>query len=921
MTGTDTDFVAVKQYENNYTRIVVEDFTPEEDYNYICVYKKLDNFCGCHRENVVYEVPFVDNTIYVDNYITNELGTYLVAIVAINANDETIAIGSPFRIEVIKGVYTSNMQAPSLPEPLESKYQQLVNLIDEVTYKLETGAFDGFSPIVNITNSGKYHYLDITDKAGTKHATIKDGDDYVITEADYEEIAEMTTQRIQPTLNKKMEYYKVVIHGNTIYHDDEVMTFNKLVELYNDVSVFLYMEVSHLTLIPNSLIDDMLTFGTAYFNTTDSHIYQVDINANNEVVFHFNSLEVDTNKIQSINVRNKNNEKYYPSNKAVTTYVDNGLALKADKTELEAETTRVNGEITRLEEAIAEKGKVDDVKVNGVSVVTDKVANIDMYSKAEIDAKIEQAKPADYEQLKAKVETHDDEIAFLKWAVSGEYTEVVDSNVAYSKAVPNNVYENALLNKIGGKTMVENMLVDSMYATIDYEGATTTYNRETNEIEIVNVSRNANYMSGSTRGELLSGNSASIKYEKNSHKYYYSFFPNYEGLKLCVFAPNGSPLALENLFVANFDVSETFNKYYFRITNEWDFVNLNPIGDTKKAKLLFTDLTKAFGVGNEPTLEQCKSIFRNFMRYNEGSLVNAEVQRIVSRGANLVETNGIVPNQYKQKISLSSGTYSFGVFNQDLTYDTSSTLGSRFQLSFLKDGSIYFTPRGSNPLVFTISEEQANNIEEIIWFDNIGNHLLKLEKSNVATPYTPYFESVKPIASIIEKYFPNKMKGFNGVYDYFDLENGKAIQRIEKHSFNGSELITLYQKTTYRYVQSGKANGRTNLLSNKFNVFMNGDHNQSAFGDSTDYLFVGYNAGENIYFNIPSATSVSSAKDFLTNSTILYELATPIVTDIDQADLEYLEALKVESNGTITFEQLNTYIQIPNEESYIKKVD
>ena len=318
MTGIDTDFVAVKQYENNYTRIVVEDFTPEEGYNYICVYKKLDHFGGCHRENVVYEVPFADNTIYVDNYITNELGTYLVAIVAINANDETIAIGSPFRIEVIKGVYTSNTQAPSLPEPLESKYQQLVTLIDEVTYKLETGAFKG--------------------EKGDKGEPGEPGKDYVITQEDYEAIAKVAEDDLQPQFDAlgqaiadKMETYKVEVWNigtadaffEHIKADgtSERVDYNDLIEVYNNPRYFLYCEYPAvgLTLIPSLPpldYDRILEFTCNWEYGGVPHQSRVIINENNQIK-----------------------------------YDDRELALK-------------------------DEIKVTDVKVNGESVVVDGVANV-----------------------------------------------------------------------------------------------------------------------------------------------------------------------------------------------------------------------------------------------------------------------------------------------------------------------------------------------------------------------------------------------------------------------------------------------------------------------------------------------------------------------------------------------------------------
>ena len=56
--------------------------------------------------------------------------------------------------------------------------------------------------------------------------------------------------------------------------------------------------------------------------------------------------------------------------------------IDANEEAITAETTRATTKEAELENAIKEAGKIDDVKVNDVSVVTDKVANIDLTSYA-----------------------------------------------------------------------------------------------------------------------------------------------------------------------------------------------------------------------------------------------------------------------------------------------------------------------------------------------------------------------------------------------------------------------------------------------------------------------------------------------------------------------------------------------------------
>jgi hypothetical protein len=59
--------------------------------------------------------------------------------------------------------------------------------------------------------------------------------------------------------------------------------------------------------------------------------------------------------------------------------------IDANKESISAETTRATAKETELENAIKEAGKIDDVKVNDVSVVINKVANIDLTSYAKTD--------------------------------------------------------------------------------------------------------------------------------------------------------------------------------------------------------------------------------------------------------------------------------------------------------------------------------------------------------------------------------------------------------------------------------------------------------------------------------------------------------------------------------------------------------
>lgn len=225
-----------------------------------------------------------------------------------------------FQIKVESGVYDPEAETPELPEPIKSKYKELVELLEEVQGKLERGEFKGetgngiayctfsnYKLTLHFTDGTEYTTTSIRGERGEKGEQGvagrdgKDGSDYVITEADYNAIANVSAGQLQPTIT----------------------------ELAN---------------------------------------------------------------------------------------------VKADKTDIPTKTSEL-------------------------------INDSDYTTKSYVDDEVSKATPSDYEQVK-------DDIALLKWKTLNLATEVVDTQEAYSKSVPSNVYEKALLNKLGGKSVVVNQLID-----------------------------------------------------------------------------------------------------------------------------------------------------------------------------------------------------------------------------------------------------------------------------------------------------------------------------------------------------------------------------------------------------------------------------------------------------------------------------
>lgn len=548
-----------------------------------------------------------------------------------------------------------------------------------------------------------------------------------------------------------------------------------------------------------------------------------------------------------------------------------------------------------------------------VARIDEKADKSDTYTKTEVDEKVAQATPTDYEEVK-------EDIALLKWKTLNLATEVVDSQEAYSKSVPSNVYENALLNKIGGKTEVANQLLQFNNKVYTQGGIETKI-----ENGIITIQGIATTSGGRNTNFLDS----TFTFVKNHIYMIYGFYANVE---IIFYFENSSYSIVES-----FSLTPTSKDRIFTYSGEnvvCSHLGFNKTEGTQynaSGRIKLVDLTKRFGAGNEPTSTddiRIKLLDQELEAngdYNEGSLVNAEVQNIVSRGANLWD--GTMPNVGAYQVSdiLRTKTYlNASITDKDTSVDISgiylgiadTTTYPFHEYSWLIiNGDIVnrvLSRANVNYLaLYPNNEATLNKIKQRfnIMVSSTTNEISVL-------PYTPYFENVKPIASIISKYFPNQMKSAGSVYDEFDLEKGKAIQRVDSVDLGTPNWVYRTSDSTFEaYIDNMTTTRGSDFICPLYSN--SGIAGVAVMENMSGQIF----NDTRFYVKNETYTNVSSFKNAMAGVELYYPLATPIVTDIDKEDLEYLEALKVESNGTITFEQLSTYIQIPNEESYLKRVE
>lgn len=128
---------------------------------------------------------------------------------------------------------------------------------------------------------------------------------------------------------KVMQYYEVTYEYPNIVKDGVIQTYEMLKDKFEDERYWLYLRVNGVCFLPLGTIDaesrGVLQFNTQYeaTNADDGIRYErIEINSENVVSTKFVHFEVTENKSKTINARNKDSETSYPSNKAMTGYVD-----------------------------------------------------------------------------------------------------------------------------------------------------------------------------------------------------------------------------------------------------------------------------------------------------------------------------------------------------------------------------------------------------------------------------------------------------------------------------------------------------------------------------------------------------------------------------------------------------------------------
>lgn len=506
---------------------------------------------------------------------------------------------------------------------------------------------------------------------------------------------------------------------------------------------------------------------------------------------------------------------------------------------------------------------------------------------------------------------NDRRLTNLEYASKGVlYREDVSESEDYTKVIASDVMPYGFLDKVGAKSVVWNQLANiGEPRTVITNGIEFTVNAD----KTITVNGTASENSNLNVGRLYA----------NNHKILVTGLTGGVGINLACYTEGGQWIK-SYTSINDSVIDATFDGKYISLNV---YINSGKVVDNVTTKIKIIDLTTMFG-SNEPTLEQCQQIFtEDYRPYAEPTIVTAEPVNVVSRGKNLFdwakwrprifsgkavyENNGVTITSTKNDAYTAHATTDNGVVKIPVKAGKTYTLS--WESDGLNEGLVYIFPNGKTvgnkstsniykKLVYTVPD----GVEFIIfrfgvYHDNttISYKNIQFEEGSESTAFAPYVEqNIKELYAIISKYFHNGMHSSGIVYDYFDVENGVAVQNVAYNKADETYPTILLQSInsfgianfilekfcgTYYYDGfNAQGNVLCNILNPQTDVIAN---------IKTEGFFM--NTSNTTYIRIESskASTVEQFKDWISENPIeiTWALLTPIITPLDAEDIEFLK--------------------------------
>lgn len=498
------------------------------------------------------------------------------------------------------------------------------------------------------------------------------------------------------------------------------------------------------------------------------------------------------------------------------------------------------------------------------------------------------------------------------WLEMASYIYQIDSEVAYSKIVPNNAVSADVLS-MGGKSVVFNQL--AKFATYtDWVRINDTTAQASRDITVETYPRFL------TPDLNVVGHIYYIKAKNDTNVSMTVYLDTIKYSKSFNLSPGEEKAVL-------YTSSIKCSMYCVVRTNV-----TNVLAGSKITAIVH-DLTQMFGSGNEPTIEQFEAMFPNdYYPYNEGEIVSADVDEVEVRGKNLVDPSAL-GNSYlnytsgavvEGNIHYLATTVKYPILSgQTLTLSFKSTNNSPWCSLTLYDAQgKYLSYKSVYAKTLSITAEKNGYVSFTTY--STGNAIetntdIQLELGSVATEHTPYSINSIPIPVVIRN-----LSGYGwsagSVYNEVDFENKQYIQRIGvvdlgtlawNRALTSTGFYRIFSRSLVNIIKSTANHAKANILNALYITVSADDTYLGIDGIATD------NSGA-IFIHDDNYTSASAFKSAMSGVMLYYELATPIITDISDLLTFNFKNIKVEDGGTITFHQSNEsyHLEIPNSIKY-----
>lgn len=514
---------------------------------------------------------------------------------------------------------------------------------------------------------------------------------------------------------------------------------------------------------------------------------------------------------------------------------------------------------------------------------------------------------------------------------------IVDDEVSYTKAVPDNVCPYASVDIIGGYSKKSKNLLHFPDKTEKAAGG-LTWSSKNGAITAKGTITGASYSSDNSIVCLL----PIIK----GRTYYRRFFDEQNGDNAVKTYISITPAEGSDFYI---NASTHQNKYtvigdekkirvYFGFANS-DHADEGREIDTTFYPMMSVDDTDDYKVPYEPYFEgfrsaavtEVESVGANLIPYpyyfsegeRNGLTFTFNQNRSITINGTVKADNGIPLCQFTKPKIFKSGKY-YSYLGEELPTGCS-------MYSVYSGEHYYWCQAGKKQEIRTLSQDISITTIRL-WFkagavfDNV-TILPMLVKSDTEAPYTPYRRNTIPIPEAIQS-LDGYGRGIDDTYyNYIDWEKRQFVKWVEKREFNGTENIHTVQSGKNRHARFEIGSYGTVItgicLCNKLDQALIGEKNENI-----GFQVLNSNGYNNAQINFRWAGMESQEKadikaqlkqwyDSGSPMVVYYALSTPEIIDISDI-LAADNLIEVEGGGTITAVN-EFYYDTPNTITYLKK--